>query len=341
MPTLKKRGKVWYGIWWEGKGKDRKKRWKALSPSKEEATDKLKEQSDLLKAKRYNHKTTNVSWGTFCKEYRKLTAPNKSAASQDRDKRTIKLFDDLVTVRTMADLSAQLLQTYILGRHEKGIKDSSINRELNTLKHMSKSGKQWGYLGFNPWADVPKFFIPEGEPNYFAKKDSQEVYSFCSDAYERTIHNLASLQGLRPGEMAIFKWTNLITWKALSIIKTGGRRANPKLKARIIPLHPQTVRDLKELKKWKWGEYVLGQHGRQQTSRYIARVYKRILERCGKIGSIYKGRHTFGTNLAEKKVNIRLIQDLLGHSKLNTTQVYVHPTDKGKKDAIGQLPGHD
>lgn len=48
-------------------------------------------------------------------------------------------------------------------------------------------------------------------------------------------------------------------------------------------------------------------------------------------------RHKFATNLLEQGTNIRVVQDLMGHENLNTTQVYLSVTDKAKKEAIRQL----
>lgn len=45
-------------------------------------------------------------------------------------------------------------------------------------------------------------------------------------------------------------------------------------------------------------------------------------------------RHKFATNLLEQGTNIRVVQDLMGHENLNTTQFYLSVTDKAKKEAI-------
>jgi integrase len=51
----------------------------------------------------------------------------------------------------------------------------------------------------------------------------------------------------------------------------------------------------------------------------------------------HSGRHKFATNLLEQGTNIRVVQDLLGHDNLNTTQVYISVTDEAKKEAINRL----
>ncbi|HIO62924.1 MAG TPA: hypothetical protein EYN37_01625, partial [Dehalococcoidia bacterium] len=48
-------------------------------------------------------------------------------------------------------------------------------------------------------------------------------------------------------------------------------------------------------------------------------------------------RHYFATKLVEKGANIRVVQELLGHSSLNTTQVYLSVTANHLEEAIGLL----
>jgi integrase/recombinase XerD len=49
-------------------------------------------------------------------------------------------------------------------------------------------------------------------------------------------------------------------------------------------------------------------------------------------------RHTFATNLM-RTTNARVVQDLLGHKNLSSTQIYCHPNQQDKKKAIDSLPG--
>ena len=52
--------------------------------------------------------------------------------------------------------------------------------------------------------------------------------------------------------------------------------------------------------------------------------------------SLHRFRHTFATRLFEAKVEMRYIQELLGHSNISMTQRYVHPNEEDKKDKIEQ-----
>lgn len=61
-----------------------------------------------------------------------------------------------------------------------------------------------------------------------------------------------------------------------------------------------------------------------------ARIVKRDV-------SVHSLRHSYATHLLEAGVNLRVIQQYLGHSCLETTMVYLHLTTKGQEDAVSRI----
>jgi site-specific recombinase XerD len=53
--------------------------------------------------------------------------------------------------------------------------------------------------------------------------------------------------------------------------------------------------------------------------------------------SVHTLRHSYATHMLESGVNLRVIQQYLGHSSLETTMVYLHLTHKGQEDAVARL----
>lgn len=51
----------------------------------------------------------------------------------------------------------------------------------------------------------------------------------------------------------------------------------------------------------------------------------------------HKLRHTFATRLHQAQVDIKTIQELLGHASIATTQIYTHVEDSQKREAVGKL----
>lgn len=73
-----------------------------------------------------------------------------------------------------------------------------------------------------------------------------------------------------------------------------------------------------------------------------ARQLERIIKKAGNevLGikvTPHMLRHTFATRLVNKKNNIRVIQILLGHQSISSTQVYTHPSSEDRQNAIDSL----
>ncbi|MBT3355933.1 tyrosine-type recombinase/integrase [bacterium] len=77
--------------------------------------------------------------------------------------------------------------------------------------------------------------------------------------------------------------------------------------------------------------------------RITTRSIQRIVVSCAKKAGILKKvtphvlRHSFATNLLQNGADIRSVQALLGHSSINTTQIYTHVTNEGLKETYNRF----
>lgn len=105
-------------------------------------------------------------------------------------------------------------------------------------------------------------------------------------------------------------------------------------KDRVIPFNPDIANRLHAFVKGKDpDEKVFGLGGPSLTM-----LIKKIARRAG-IEDLHAHtlRHKFVTDLLESGANIKVVQQLMGHDNLNTTQVYLSVTDQGVWDAINKL----
>lgn len=89
--------------------------------------------------------------------------------------------------------------------------------------------------------------------------------------------------------------------------------------------------------------FTLGEHGNCEVQPLTHKAVDCLLRRVRKVALITKRitphttRHTFATTLLDKGVDLKTVQELLGHSHIRTTEKYLHTSDEKKMDAVARL----
>lgn len=101
--------------------------------------------------------------------------------------------------------------------------------------------------------------------------------------------------------------------------------------------------DAEEDGESKYLFYTLGEHGNCKVRPLTHKAVDCLLRRVKKTALVTKRitphttRHTFATTLLDKGVDLKTVQELLGHSHIRTTEKYLHTSDEKKMDAIARL----
>ena len=82
--------------------------------------------------------------------------------------------------------------------------------------------------------------------------------------------------------------------------------------------------------------YTLGEHGNCTVRPLTHKAVDCLLRRVKKV-TPHTTRHTFATTLLDKGVDLKTVQELLGHSHIRTTEKYLHTSDEKKMDAVARL----
>lgn len=114
-------------------------------------------------------------------------------------------------------------------------------------------------------------------------------------------------------------------------------------KERVVPLCP-ILRDLLvaylEKRPDAAGPLFVGRTGNRTTVTSLTRLFRRLLKRAGLEDegiTPHKLRHAFGTTLVREGVDVSTIAELMGHSSIATTSVYLHASPTTMRAAVGKL----
>lgn len=167
----------------------------------------------------------------------------------------------------------------------------------------------------NVMLDVPRPRIRRLLPQVLQASDVERILAACRSRRDRAMISVFLDTGIRSGELAGLSWSN---------IGADGVRVDGKTGERVVPLSPHVRQLLVGLGGasdiWTGARGRLGNWGVQQAVR-------RILYRAGitesKAGP-HVLRHTFATLFVKSGGNVRVLQQILGHTDLKTTMIYVH-----------------
>ena len=150
------------------------------------------------------------------------------------------------------------------------------------------------------------------------------------DVRDRAILEVFYSTGIRVSELVGVNWSDVDF--QLGIVRVVGKGG----KERIVPIGEvalQSLRDYGQEVRTKWqlpctgdNAVFLNHRGGRITVRSVARVVEKHLREAGiavKMGP-HGLRHSFATHLLNSGADLRVIQELLGHASLSTTQRYTH-----------------
>jgi integrase len=273
-------------------------------------------------------------------------------ATQERSKQTSKahllptyghLRLDEITAKDVAALQARLL-------NEGERKPSTVNLMISTFISQINVAVKWGLTDKAP--SVMRLKVSPKEVAFFDFDEADRLIKAAEDEPElQAMVILALKTGMRAGELLALRWSDVDLIKQVLTVKqniyNGVLNKTPKGgKAREIPLSDQVVNTLKEqrLRSALRGEYVFSCsdgtpiHYRNEMGHLLPRL-------CRKAGlrelRWHTLRHTFASHLVMLNVPLKVVQELLGHSKMDMTMRYAHLAPSALSGSIQLLDSRE
>ncbi len=225
------------------------------------------------------------------------------------------------------------IRAYIIRLSKKGLSKSSISRKISSLRSFFSHLQRKGFIDSNPAESIP---LPKKEkimPKFLSIEEVERLLEVKSEKASFTLlRNDAILEllyatGLRISELVGLNIEDLNFNERLIKVRGKGK------KERIVPFSEIAEEKLKKYMKVRaklalkdTTALFVNRFGKRLTQRYIQKMIKtyKILAGIEKDFTPHSLRHSFATHLLEKGADLRVIQELLGHSSLNTTQRYTH-----------------
>ncbi len=222
-----------------------------------------------------------------------------------------------------------------LGNLAKVCRKSSLSRKVAALKGFFRYLEKEGKIDHNPVSGMASPKQERPLPVFLSVDDVFRLLdgvqgSSPLKARDRAVLEVLYSTGVRVSELVGLDWADIdFDLKIARVVGKG-------LKERIVPVGEvalQALREYREEQEKKWGRAAKGampvflnRSGERITTRSIARIVEKHLRARGipvRMGP-HGLRHTFATHLLNSGADLRVIQELLGHASLSTTQRYTH-----------------
>lgn len=283
---------------------------------------------DYLKYERKLSNNTYISYQQNIKSYQNYLLNNKKLTKEDSK------YNPLILNIT----EAKLLKYF----HNLNLSPKSLAHHITVIKSLYNYLVSENYIPKNPLDNIKSPKLPKKLPKYLTEEEVNKLLNINLytpyDYRNKAMLELLYATGMRVSELINLKINDIDLNNAL--VRIFGKGS----KERIVPLNDISIKYLDiYIKKYRPillknsinDDLFIGNTTHKMTRQGFFKILKKEIQRCGikKEVSPHILRHTFATHLLSHGADLRVIQILLGHEDITTTEIYTHITnDKIKKD---------
>lgn len=270
-----------------------------------------------------------------------------------------KLMDD--SNATLSGITAQDLQEYYNTKLDEGLSVCTMKKHSAILHGALAEAYKKDMIAANP---ADKVTLPRKKKFYgqsYSVEEVQQLLSVLNDDPIRPAVILAVMYGLRRSEAVGLRWKDIdFKNKTMTICNTVTRMATVheleetknESSHRTLPLIPGTEEYLQSLRREQKETMLLCGNrfddschvctwpdGRSLQPDYVSQHFNQVLKKNNfRVIRYHDLRHTAGSMLLQKGIDIKTIQHFLGHSQASTTvNIYLHSISNGTVDAANAI----
>lgn len=246
-------------------------------------------------------------------------------------------------VNEIDEITRSNVNAYVRKLHEENFRSTSIMRKIASLRGFFRWLCSNEICRQNPAITLEQPKVPKKLPKVMSVNEIEDILKNDLDETEKVIVELLYGCGLRVSELVNLK-TNSFDMDAKYLICSGKGS-----KERMIPLGTKAVEALQNyisLRDFLQNKFnldtkilLINKKGRTLTRQDIYNFIHKQGEKLHKNISPHTLRHSFATHLLENGADLRIVQELLGHSDVATTQLYTHISKKRLKEVYFAING--
>ncbi len=337
MGVFKKNGAWWIDFYHQGKRVRRK-----VGPSKKVAEMALAD-IEVKKAKQEFLGVCDpkrILFKDFAAEYLDYSKANKAKSSYERDVTTIDrhlvpLWGDL----DLARITTKMIEHYKMQRLET-VMPSTLNRELNTVKNMFGRAVEWGYLRESPAKPTKWIKTSRGAVRFLSRQEADSFLEVCKESQNLHFHAIVVVAlntGMRRGEILRLRWEDVDFRRSRIQVVSREEGHTKNYESQTVPMNSVVTAALRKQPRRLDSPYVFcnvnGEPFADVDTSFATALRKSRLPHF----RFHDLRHTFASWLVMGGVDIRTVQEMLGHKDIRMTMRYAHLAPDHMRRAVAIL----
>ena len=241
-------------------------------------------------------------------------------------------------------LSRADYRQYLANLQSDGVAEASVRRRASTIRSFTRHLNRTSELSRDPLvlAATPK--ATSRLPTVISQTDIDALLSAPDVSTPSGIRDRAILEvlygaGLRVSELVGMRTSDHdADYNAIRVLGKGDKQRMALLGNSARHWLQRYLRDARPLMRseksqdWLW----LNRFGGPLSIRAVQLSVRRHAQRAGLPDDVHPHllRHSFATHMLDGGADVRVVQELLGHASVSTTQIYTHVTDAARRDTI-------
>jgi site-specific recombinase XerD len=295
--------------------------------------------TDATAEERLSYDDTVREFLSYLKDYRSFSALTVRAYGTDMRMLREFLKHRLGRVPSPTEITREMIVQFGVSLRKPA--PLTLRRKYACISSFFGFLQDMGYAHTNPARRLPLPRVSEYVPVFLSEEMAQQLIAAADTPWTKCAVVLLLSTGIRRSEAVGITLDDLNLEKRQLLIRGKGD------KERVVPLTDQSVEAIQaylphRTKTQSRHLFVSAWKGHPIHGRCINRMLKIVIEKGGLQGqgiTPHKLRHTFATHLIRNGVDIRTVQELMGHSELETTAKYLHSDTRTKQSAVEKLNG--
>jgi site-specific recombinase XerD len=264
--------------------------------------------------------------------------------------RDLDAWEDFLSAKggTLDQATALLAGEFLRDLGKQGLAPRSVNRVLSCLRGFYRHLLRSGLASTHPFSGMRSLKTPRRLPVFLFEREVQALFderASFQGLRDRLLFEVLYSTGCRVSEVCALDCETVAGKTRFAVTGKGNKTRwvflTPSAKAALAAYLPARALRLGEDPDAGRALF-LNSRGQRLGVRGVQKIVGRAAVRAGLVKDTtpHTLRHTFATHLSAEGMDVRMVQELLGHSRLETTQVYTHLSMDRLKDVMKAAHPH-